>query len=446
MRHRNTPFVRAMLPVVAPLVCAACAFAQSSPATRPSELPKEAPGSSQRLDAQITGHVVAPARVEATPQRLARLELADGWSIEPWSRDLENPRILVATADDSVYVSRRRNGDCLLLRDNDLDGKADQRAVVATLPGLHGLALSPDQSKLYIVTVKQLYVADRRPDHTLSEPQLLLHDLPDGGQHPNRTLAFGPDGALYLSVGSTCNACEESNPESATLLRLTLSPDGKRIEKREIYATGLRNTIGFAWHPQSRALWGADHGIDWLGDDQQAEELNRIEKGAKYGWPYIYADGRPNPADAPPEPQTYASWAKEAVSPALTYTAHAAPMQLIFLSGREIPDNTWRHDAVVTFRGSWNRNPPSGYEVMRVEFDDDHQPVAFHPLVRGFLEQDADGRWTQFARLCGLTQMSDGSLLISDDDGGIIYRLTYTDPAQPRPAASSQPPADGARR
>ena len=113
---------------------------------------------------------------------------------------------------------------------------------------------------------------------------MLADDLPDAGQHANRVLAVGPDGKLYLSVGSTCNECNESNPENATLLQM--NPDGK---SRRIFASGLRNTIGFDWNPRDGKLWGMDQGMDWLGDDDQPEELNRIEQGKRYGWPYIYA-------------------------------------------------------------------------------------------------------------------------------------------------------------
>ena len=142
-------------------------------------------------------------------------------------------------------------------------------------------------------------------DGTFGELERIINDLPDGGQHPNRTLGIGPDDHLYISAGSTCNACAETNPESATLLRA--SKDGT---SRTIFAKGLRNTIGFDWQPESGVLWGMDHGIDWLGDEEQVEELNRLEQGKQYGWPYVYGMGEFNPQDHPPEGITLEQWAR----------------------------------------------------------------------------------------------------------------------------------------
>ena len=172
-----------------------------------------------------------------------------------------------------------------MLRDIDGDGMADVHAVVASnIPDLHGIAIQ--NRRIYLVDVRNLYAGDLAADGSIASLTKILDDLPDAGQHPNRTFAFGPDGMLYLSVGSTCNACREPNPESATLLRLNPTA----LSQREIFAKGLRNTIGFDWHPGSGRLFGLDHGIDTLGDDVQYEELNEIVQGASYGWPYLYED------------------------------------------------------------------------------------------------------------------------------------------------------------
>lgn len=225
----------------------------------------------------IQTEVFKPAKVPATPERLAALRVPEGFSVRAFATGLKNPRILAVAADGTVYASRREQGDVLMLRDVDGDGRADgEPVVVARRAGAHGLAIRADE--LYLATVKELFRARIQADGTLGPLQMLAGDLPDGGQHPNRTLAFGPDGMLYLSVGSSCNACNETNPEHATLLRL--EPDGK---SRTIFASGLRNTIGFDWDPASGELWGMDHGIDFLGNEIQAEELNRIRKGGRYG-------------------------------------------------------------------------------------------------------------------------------------------------------------------
>ena len=200
-------------------------------------------------------------------------------------------------------------------------------------------------SKVYLATVNDVYVADVKPDGTFGELQRIINDLPDGGQHPNRTLGIGPDGMLYISAGSTCNACAETSPESATILRA--SKDGK---SRTIFAKGLRNTIGFDWQPGSGALYGMDHGIDWLGDQEQVEELNKIDQGKQYGWPYIYGKSQFNPQDDPPNGITLEQWAKQSTEPQLGYTAHSAPMQMAFYDGNAFPSE-YSGDAFIAMRG-----------------------------------------------------------------------------------------------
>lgn len=376
---------------------------------------------SQRLEdpeaanVAIVGHVVEPEQIEPTAERIARLRMPAGFTVSVFARDLVNPRMMAVADDGTVYVTRRTVGDVMMLRDTDGDGVADQQRVVASRPNMHGIAITG--STMYLVTIKDLYRTQIRADGTLGPLEHLVDDLPDAGQHPNRTVVVGPDGMLYLSVGSTCNACSEANPENATMLRV--SPDGT---SRTIYATGLRNTIGFGFAPGGGALFGMDHGIDWLGDNEQHEELNQIVEGAKYGWPYIYADGKYNPQDEPPGGISMAEWAARSARPLGLYTPHAAPMQMAFYTADRFPQE-YRGDAFVAMRGSWNRERPSGYEVMRIRFQDG-RPVGLEPFVTGFLVQEG-GRWGYLARLAGLAQARDGSLLLSDDANGIIYRIAY---------------------
>jgi glucose/arabinose dehydrogenase len=363
---------------------------------------------------QIVGHVYKPEQVPATEDRIRGLKVPAGFRVQRFAADLGKPRILAVAPDGAVYVTRPESGDLLMLRDTNNDGVADQQTVVAKKPDLHGVAI--DGNRVYLATIREVYAADRRPDGSLGELKQILGDLPDGGQHPNRTLAVGPDRMLYVSVGSSCNACPETNPEHATMLRSAL--DG---QSREIFATGLRNTIGFGWHPATGEMWGADHGIDWLGDDEQKEELNRIEKGADYGWPYVYGVGKIQHAVQSPKGKTKEEWARASRQPALLYTAHAAPMQMVFYSGSQFPAE-FRGDAFIAMRGSWNRKPPSGYEVVRVRFQNG-KPAAFEPFLTGFLTGGGES-WTQFGRPVGIAVARDGALLVSDDTNGCIYRIS----------------------
>jgi len=360
-------------------------------------------------------NVWKPNKVEATPERIRALKAPPGFTVSAFATGLKNARIIAVAPSGDIYVSRRDQGDVLLLRDTNNDGRADGEPItVANRAGAHGLAIR--DNKLYLVTVKELFVADIQKDGRLGELKMLIGDLPDSGQHPNRTMAFGPDGMLYLSVGSTCNTCNESNPENATLLRI--SPDGKQ---RTIFASGLRNLIGYAWHPATGELWGFDHGIDFLGDDVQAEEINKIELGKQYGWPHVYGANEIYPQSTPVGEITKEQWKARSTPMVLGYTAHAAPMQWVFGAGSAFPAE-YQGDAFVTMRGSWNRVPASGYEIVRVRYQNG-QPTKVEPFVTGFL---TDGGKTHIARPVGLAMAKDGSLLMADDANGVIYRVAYT--------------------
>lgn len=358
-------------------------------------------------------HVIKPALTPATPDLLSSLKLPKGFSIQPFATDLKNVRVIVVADSGFVYATRRDQGDVVLLKDENNDGKADgPPQQVLHRPGAHGLAIR--DGKLYLATVKEIFVAPLKPDGSLGEATLLVGDLPDGGQHPNRTLAFGPDGMLYVSVGSTCNACNETHPEAATMLRM--SPDGK---SRVIVASGLRNTIGFDWHPATGEFWGMDHGIDFLGDNEQPEELNLLVQGKQYGWPHVYGEGTIYPQSTPCGGLTKAQWRSMSTPMVLGYTAHAAPMQMLFYRGAQFP-REYQGDAFVTMRGSWNRNPPSGYEVVRIRFRDG-KPASTEPFLSGFL---TSGGTRHFARPVGLAVAKDGALLVGDDANGVIYRVS----------------------
>jgi Raf kinase inhibitor-like YbhB/YbcL family protein len=366
-------------------------------------------------DVPVAIHVFKPDKAPATPERLAALKAPAGFTVSTFATGLKNPRIIAVSPNGAIYVSRREQGDIVLLKDADGNGVADAAPlVVANRPNAHGLAIKGD--KLYIATVKEIFVAAIRPDGTLGTLEMIVGDLPDGGQHPNRTMAFGPDGMLYVSVGSTCNACNETNPENASILRV--SPDGKM---RTIFARNLRNTIGFSWQPQTGELWGMDHGIDDLGDDLQPEELNLIEQGKQYGWPHAYGVNGIHPQTTPPGEITKAQWLAASTPMVLGYTAHAAPMSMVFYSGGNFPA-AYQGDAFVAMRGSWNRKPASGYEVVRIKFRDGKSD-RFEPFVTGFL---TDSGLKHIARPVGLAMLKDGSLLLTDDGNGTIYRIAYT--------------------
>jgi glucose/arabinose dehydrogenase len=366
----------------------------------------------QPTASQVSGFVFRPALVPATDANIAQLKVPAGFAVKKFADNLGKPRIIAANTNGDIYTSDRDAGVVMLLQDTNNDGAADSKKIVATIKQAHGLAIM--NSKLYIAAVNELYVSNIMGDGSLSQPTILIDRLPDGGQHPNRTLGFGPDGKMYLSIGSTCNSCPEPNPLNGTMLQA--NPDGSG---RKIFARGLRNTIGFAWHPQTKEFWGMDHGIDWLGDDEQKEELNLLKENANYGWPYIFGDGKYNPGSRPEGDTTYKQYLDLSTLPSQLYQAHSAPMQMAFYTGTMFGTD-YQNDAFVAMRGSWNRSEPSGYKVVRIKFENG-KPVRIDDFLTGFL---VDNNRSHFARLVGVAVHKDGSLLVSDDTNGIIYRIS----------------------
>jgi len=346
-------------------------------------------------------------------KRLAELSLPAGFDIDVYSEGLEAARML-AVHGEHVFLTRPLQGDVLRLVDADADGAAEKTVrVVSDLMQVHGIAFSG--TSIFLATDKQIYrgVVDDAGDVADLKP--IGDELPDGGQHPNRTLGVGPDEQLYISVGSNCDACEQLDPELATILRSGLTGGD-----RQVFASGLRNTIGFGWHPDTEELWGMDHGSDWRGNDLPPEELNRIESGNDYGWPYCFAEREVDPVIDDPTGMTKAQYCATTTPSVLEYQAHGAPIGMTFYTASSFPED-YQGDAFIAMHGSWNRFPPTGYEVVRLRFDDG-RPVGFEAFVSGFLIEA--GRAT-FGRPAGIAVAPDGALLFSDDTNGIVYRVSY---------------------
>lgn len=321
--------------------------------------------------------------------------------------------MMAVLPDGGLYITRRDQGDVLLLRDKDGDGRFEDLTTVLTkFTGVHGITIH--DGWLYLISIRELKRAKIKSDGSLEEAQLLIKDLPDAGQHPNRTIAFGPDGMLYITVGSTCNDCMDSNPENATILQA--KPDGSA---RRIYARGLRNTIGIDWNAQTGALWGADNGADYKGDNIPPDEINQIKDSAHYGWPWIWADKQVDPTRENPPGTTKDSFAKKTEGMKLALPAHAAPIAFMFLDKTTFPQE-YKGDALVTLHGSWNRSQPDGYLVQRVHFENG-QAVSNEDFLTGFLNNETKSR---FGRPCGLAVSPKGVVYLSDDENGVIYSIS----------------------
>jgi glucose/arabinose dehydrogenase/sugar lactone lactonase YvrE len=388
-----------------------------------SELVAQTPG--QRALVPIRTFTSTPARLPYSASIVRQLTVPPGFTVSVFAERLGAPRMLAVGEDGTVYVTRRDSNDVLALRDDGSGRAGPPRKVITDLRRVHGITLHG--GKMYLATIKEVYAADLRPEGSVSTPKAIITDLPDGGQHPNRTIGVGPDGMLYIAIGSTCNVCNEPNEEHATMLRAKL--DGS---ERGIYSRGLRNTVGFAWDPKTGLLWGMDHGSDGKGNDIPPEELNQLQSSRHYGWPYCYGDRVPDRYfTGQPVGSSKVEFCPRTAAPVLTYQAHAAPIQLAFYTGQQFPAQ-YRGDVFVAMRGSWNREPPTGYGIVRIRFRDG-KPVRMVPFLTGFLRK---GGSAYTGRPAGLAITKDGALLLSDDTNGAIYRISYTGPGR-----RSEPPA-----
>lgn len=343
-----------------------------------------------------------PQHEDFSPVKMKSLKTADGYTVVAAATGLGKPRMLALNEQGELYVTRRDVGDVLKLTDNNNDGKFDSLVtVVSKFQGVHGITIHGGW--IYLCSPKKLAKGKLNEDGSVGKLDTLINDLPDGGQHDNRTMAFGPDGKLYISIGSDCNDCKETNPEHATMIRV--NADGN---ERQVFARGLRNTIGFDWHPETKALWGLDHGTDWRGDEIPPEELNEIKEGKHYGWPQVYGKQKVDYTREDPVGSTKEAFAKTTEQSVMEFPAHSAPLDFRFLSATK---------ALVTWHGSWNRKNPEGFKVQFISFKDG-RPTGTTDFLHGFLSADKKSR---FGRPTGLAISKDKKIFISDDAAGVIY-------------------------
>ena len=352
-----------------------------------------------------------PAQPQA-PAVPAELTVPAGFRISVFASDVTNGRLMAVSPDGVLFVARQSKGDVVALPDRDKDGKADKvEVVVSGLTRPHSLAFQ--KGYLYIATnpaVMRVKYANGKVEGT---PEKFI-DLPvSTTPHYTRTIGFDKSGRLYVAIGSSCNLCEDEDARRATIMVYNADGTGGRP-----YARGLRNAIGLDWDPKTGVLWADDMGEDKQGEEKPADEINRIEDGKNYGWPYFIENNTPNANLTGAKSSLKAA---DATPPALSLEPHSSPIDLRFYTGDKFPP-AYRGAMFVALHGSspTARKEKVGYKVVRVVFKDG-KPVGVEDFVTGWLK---DGQANN-GRPAGLITGADGALYISDDNKGFVYRVTY---------------------
>jgi glucose/arabinose dehydrogenase len=340
------------------------------------------------------------------------ITLPPGFQINVFAEGLKNPRFMAVGPDGLLYVADRQNGRVVALPDADGDGVADEiRPVAGDLDNPHSLVY---HNGFWFVGVPTGVIRFAEENGAWTDRTVLIDDYPTGG-HNTRTVEFLPDGRMVVSVGSSCNVCEENDPRRAAIV-IYEDVSGQSVTGERLFASGLRNAVGLAIHPQTGALWATNNGRDMMGDDLPPETVYIVEDGANYGWPYCHGGDIVDP-DLGSE-----GACEGVVEPVVEMQAHTAPLGLTFYDGDSFPEE-YRGDLFIALHGSWNRSTPVGYEVVRLPFENG-QPVAqVVDFATGWLQADNSAS----GRPAGVTVGSDGALYVSDDKGGFIYRISYTE-------------------
>lgn len=347
-----------------------------------------------------------------------RLKLPPGFKIGVYAEGVENARSLCLSQQGTLFVGTREEGSVYALRDTNGDYRVDQIFTIAKkLNKPNGVALH--NGALYVAEVNRILRFDgiekcidalAKGETTCPQPVTVYDQYPTESHHGWKYVAFGPDGKLYIPVGAPCNNCE-SDSIFTTITRLDVDKPGA---KPEILGTGIRNTVGFDWHPVTGELWFTENGRDMMGEDVPPCELNRMEKtGQHYGYPYCHGGNLKDPEFGNKRP------CSDFVKPVQNLGPHVAPLGMEFYTGKMFP-NTYQNQVFIAEHGSWNRSKKIGYRITLVKLDAQGKSLGYSTFAEGWLNNE-----DTWGRPVDLEQMPDGSLLLSDDDADAIYRIWY---------------------
>lgn len=343
---------------------------------------------------------------------LDSLVLPEGFAIEVYADSVTNARSMALSPSGTLFVSTRNEGNVYALQDLNGNYQADTMFTILSEGNLpNGVAFK--DGDLYVAEVNRILKFSDIESKLSNpgEPEVIYDEYPTEKHHGWKYIAFGPDDKLYVPVGAPCNICESADKVFNTITRM--NADGSGFE---IVQEGVRNTVGFTWHPETSELWFTDNGRDRLSDDEPACELNRATADYQhFGYPYCHQGDLPDPEFG--EKRACA----EFVAPSQNLGPHVAPLGCEFVKGQMFPQS-FGNKILIAEHGSWNRSSKIGYRLTMVELDENHNATNYEDFISGWLNEEEDDVW---GRPVDLEWLPDGSLLVTDDFADVIYRVSY---------------------
>jgi glucose/arabinose dehydrogenase len=408
---REIPLTRRLswfAPVLGLLIAVAAPFIANHPVVLAQEAPVLLVDDAETANPELVEVAVAdPVGFGVSGQTL---RVPPGYTVSVVAAGLGGPRFMTFDDEANLIVGAADDGVVYRFPFLEADGQLGEPEVFIEglqQPASVAFFTTGDGQYLYVGEVNQVSRFPYDPAGPVGTQEVIIPNLPTGG-HRTRTVAFGPDGMLYLGVGSSCNICLEQEPIRATVSRA--NPDGSDLE---IIATGMRNPVGIAFQPETDLLWATVNERDNQGNEIPPDLVTIVDEGANYGWPACM------PPDA--TPQEPGADCSGVTAPTIGIQAHSAPLGLAFLDGEGVPAEL-SGDLIVAQHGSWNREPPAAPKLLLIDFEDG-APITARDFVTGW--QDANGeRW---GRPAGVVVAPNGSLIVSDDENGLLYRISAGD-------------------
>lgn len=356
------------------------------------------------------GSVPALTEYQATLP-LEKIKLPAGFKIEVFA-EVDNARSLAISPSGTVFVGNRNGDKVYAVKDTDGDYKADKKWVIASgLNMPNGVAFK--EGDLYVAEISKVtkYVGIESKLNAPPKPVIINDQYPTETHHGWKYIAFGPDGKLYVPVGAPCNICDPEDAIYASITRINADGSG-----REVYAHGVRNTVGFTWHPVTKELWFTDNGRDMMGDDLPPCELNYApKKDMNFGYPYCHAGTIQDPEFGKKRA------CNEFTAPARTLGPHVAPLGLKFCTGTMFPEQ-YRNQVFIAEHGSWNRSKKIGYKISLVKVQNNTTATSYETFASGWMDDATQKVW---GRPVDVLMLPDGSMLVSDDHANVIYRISF---------------------